>query len=310
MAIGDVFQVTTGDCSDLSYVDVGLYDTPGYGSVYVLDAERPAIVDTGLGTNYELVLDALDDLDIAREAVAVIAPTHVHLDHAGGAGYLAEACSNAEVAIHEIGAPHLIDPSRLVEGTKRAVGSRWQYYAEPKPVPQERIRELEEGDIVDLGDHALETYHAPGHAPHHAIYHDPANDALFTADAAGIYVPSRDEVRPTTPPSDFHLEKSLADVETIRDLDPSTLLFGHFGPRETGDVPAAYAEVLTEWVSRVADARAELGDDEAVVEHFVERADTAGIEDVWGEEQAAAETEINVRGVLVSLDRHGRPVES
>ena len=120
MAIGDVFQVTTGDCSDLSYVDVGLYDTPGYGSVYVLDAERPAIVDTGLGTNYELVLDALDDLDIAREAVAVIAPTHVHLDHAGGAGYLAEACPNAEVAIHEIGAPHLIDPSRLVEGTKRA----------------------------------------------------------------------------------------------------------------------------------------------------------------------------------------------
>lgn len=300
MAIGDVFTVTTGDCSDLFYVDVGLYDTPEYGSVYVLDAERPAIIDTGLGARYEVILDALDEIGIAPGDVAVIAPTHVHLDHAGGAGYLAEACPNAEIAIHEIGAPHLVDPSRLVEGTKRAVGSRWQYYADPKPVPEDRIRELTDGDVIDLGDHALEVYHAPGHAPHHAVYHDPANDAVFTADAAGIYVPQRDEVRPTTPPSNFDLEKSLADVETIQGIDPGTLLFGHFGPRQTGDTLDTYARVLPEWVEHVAEARADLEDDDSVVEYFVEQADTA---DVWGAEQAAAETEINVRGVLVALDK-------
>jgi len=300
MAIGDVFAVTTGDCSDLFYVDVGLYDTPEYGSVYVLDADRPAIIDTGLGARYEVILDALDEIGIAPGDVAVIAPTHVHLDHAGGAGYLAEACPNAEIAIHEIGAPHLVDPSRLVEGTKRAVGSRWQYYADPKPVPRKRIRELTDGDVIDLGDHALEVYHAPGHAPHHAVYHDPANDAVFTADAAGIYVPQRDEVRPTTPPSNFDLEESLVDVETIQGIDPGTLLFGHFGPRQTGDTLDTYARVLPEWVEHVAEARADLEDDDSVVEYFVEQADTA---DVWGAEQAAAETEINVRGVLVALDK-------
>ncbi|PSP75971.1 MBL fold metallo-hydrolase [Halobacteriales archaeon QS_3_64_16] len=305
MAIGDHTQVRTGECTDLSYVDVGLYDTPGYGSVYVLDAERPAIIDTGLGTSYELILDALDDLDIAREDVAVIAPTHVHLDHAGGAGYLAAACPNARVVTHGIGAPHLVDPSRLVDGTKKAVGSRWQYYAEPKPIPEDRITELEGGDEIDLGDHSLEVHHAPGHAPHHAIYHDPANDAIFTADAAGIYVPAREEIRPTTPPADFHLGNSLADIETMQGIDPSTLLFGHFGPRETGDALSTYAETLPEWVRAVANAREELPDDESVVEHFVERAETAEMAEVWGEEQAAAETAINVRGVLISLDRYG-----
>ncbi|PSQ20597.1 MBL fold metallo-hydrolase [Halobacteriales archaeon QS_8_65_32] len=300
MAIGDVSQVTTGDCHDLSYVDVGLYDTPGYGSVYVLDAERPAIVDTGIGTNYELVLDALAEAGIAPEDVAVIAPTHVHLDHAGGTGYLAEACPNAAIAVHEIGAPHLVDPARLVSGTKRAVGARWQYYADPKPVPQQRTRELTNGDVIDLGDHALEVHHAPGHAPHQAIYHDPANDAVFTADAAGIYIPERDDLRPTTPPSNFDLDASLSDVETIEAIDPGTLLFGHFGPRETGNVLPRYATLLTEWVEAIAAARADFEDDEAVVKYFVDEADTAA---VWGDEHAAAETEINVRGVLVALDR-------
>ena len=305
MAIGDLTRVRTGACSDLFYVDVGLYDTPGYGSVYVLDAERPAIIDTGLGANYELILDALDDLGIAPEDVAVIAPTHAHLDHAGGAGYLAAACPNARIATHEIGAPHLVDPSRLVEGTKKAVGSRWQYYAEPKPIPEDRITELDGGDVIDLGDHSLEVHHAPGHAPHHAICHDPANDAIFTADAAGIYVPAREEIRPTTPPADFHLGESLADIETMQGIDPSTLLFGHFGPRETGDALTTYSEVLPEWVEAVASAREELPDDDAVIERFVEHAETAEMADVWGEEQAAAETGINVRGVLISLDRYG-----
>ncbi|PSP84992.1 MBL fold metallo-hydrolase [Halobacteriales archaeon QS_1_68_17] len=295
MAIGDYFEVSTGECTDLYYVDVGLYDTPGYGSVYVLDADRPAVVDTGIGTRYELILETMAAAGIDRDDLAVIAPTHVHLDHAGGAGYLAEACPNAEVVIHEIGAPHLVDPTRLVEGTKRAVGDQWQYYAEPKPVPGERLRAVEDGDVVDLGDHALAVHHAPGHAPHQAIYRDPANDAIFTADAAGIYVPETDEVLPTTPPSNFDLEASLDDIETIRELDPSTLLYGHFGAAPTDDRPARYADTLREFVAEVADAKERLGDDEAVAEYFAEN---YGMEDVWPERKSRAEGALNARGVL------------
>ncbi|WP_435347851.1 MBL fold metallo-hydrolase [Haloarchaeobius sp. HRN-SO-5] len=299
MGEGDVYEVTTGDCSDLSYVDTGMYGTSEYGSVYVLDAEEVALVDTGIGTNHEYLLDALDELGIGRDAVEHIVVTHVHLDHAGGAGYLAEACENATVEVHELGARHLADPSRLWEGTKAAVGDQIEWYTEPKPVPEDRIRELEAGDVVDCGDHELHAAHTPGHAPHQLVFHDPTNDAVFTADAAGIYVPSRGEVRQTTPPPQFDLEQALADVETIRAFDPSTLLYAHFGPARADDLLTAYEARLESWVAAVAHVRQRLDDDEAVVEHFATGSGMAG---VWGEKKAYGETAMNVRGVLRYLD--------
>ncbi|MFB6192310.1 MAG: MBL fold metallo-hydrolase [Haloarculaceae archaeon] len=301
MAIGDIYRVETGGIEDVHYVDVGLYDVPEYGSVYVIDDDRPALVDTGIGVRYETVLDAARSVGIAPEEIEVIAPTHVHLDHAGGTGYLVEACPNATVVCYERGVRHLVDPARLWEGTKRAVGEGIEFYAEPRPVPEDRIRSVTDGETVDLGAHALEVIHAPGHAPHHAVFHDPAADAVFTADAAGIYVPATDEVRPTTPPPNFHLERAIEDVERLRALDPGTLLYAHYGPAPAGDRLARYAETLTEWVDAVAAAHAELGDDEAVAERFADAADTV---DVWGRRRARDEEALNVRGVLRYLDEH------
>jgi glyoxylase-like metal-dependent hydrolase (beta-lactamase superfamily II) len=301
MTRGDLREVTTGDCSDLYYVDTGMYDTDEYGAVYIYDAARPAIVDTGIGTHHEVLLDALDELNIAPEEVAVIAPTHVHLDHAGGAGYLAEACPNAEVMVHEIGAPHLVDPSRLVEGTKAAVGDQWEFYVEPKPVPEERVVELNGGDTIELGDHRLDVYHAPGHAPHQVLFHDRDDDAVFTADAAGIWVPTVEEIRQTSPPPNFDLEQCLADLDTIRDLHPQTLLYPHFGPREYDEETMdEYADVLREWVAEVEEKYDELGDADAVEDYFAEHADLV---DVWGERKASEEARLNVRGVVTYLDR-------
>ncbi|RJT04389.1 MBL fold metallo-hydrolase [Halococcus sp. IIIV-5B] len=298
MAIGDVFAVD--GCPDLHYVDTGMYDTEEYGAVYIVDAEQPALVDTGIGTRYENILDALDTVGIAREELAYVLPTHVHLDHAGGAGFLAEACPNATVLTHEIGVPHLVDPSRLVAGTKAAVESQWQFYAEPKPVPEDRIEGLEGGDEVDLGDHTLDVHHAPGHAPHQVMFHDHADDVLFTADAAGIWIPSIERLRQTSPPANFDLEASLADVETIQEIDPETLCFGHFGPREYEEpLMDGYARILEEWVAAVRERRAELGDDEAVIDYFV--AET-GMDEVWSARKAQAEERLNVRGVLAFLD--------
>ena len=300
MAIGDLRRVETGSCEDLHYVDVGLFDTAEYGSVYLLDADRPAVIDTGTGANYERILDALDELGIAPDELAVIAVTHVHLDHAGGAGYLARECENAEVVVYERGARHLVDPSRLVAGTKQVVGDRWRHYADPLPIDEERLTVVEDGDVVDLGDHELRVRHAPGHAPHQVVFYDPANDAVFTADSAGIYVPSRDRVEPTTPPVNFDLERSLADIEMLRELNPETLIYGHFGPAPAEGRLAEYAETLESWVESVREARERLGDDEAVVEQFVERAELG---DVWNEEQARIEARMNTQGVLASLDR-------
>jgi glyoxylase-like metal-dependent hydrolase (beta-lactamase superfamily II) len=300
MEIRDYEPVETGACTDLYYLDTGMYDVQGYGAVYILDAARPAIVDTGIGVRYENILDAMAQIGIDREDLAVIATTHVHLDHAGGAGFLADACPNATVHVHEVGTRHLVDPDRLVEGTKRAVGDMWEFYAEPEPVPEDRISELSDGDVIDIGDHELVAHHAPGHAPHQVVFEDPANDAVFTADAAGLYVPAWDQIEPTSPPPNFELEQVLADVEMLQALDPETLCYAHFGPVESGDRLDEYAETITEWVDDVATAREDLEDDDAVIQHFVEQTDTATI---WGERKADSETAMNVRGALHYLDQ-------
>ncbi|WP_049991227.1 MBL fold metallo-hydrolase [Natrinema salifodinae] len=304
MEVGDVREVTTGDCSDLYYLDTGMYGTNEYGAVYIIDDERPAVVDTGIGSNYDLLRQALDEVGIGEDDLEVIAVTHIHLDHAGGAGFLAADYPNADVYVPAIGADHLVDPSRLVAGTKQAVGDQWEYYVEPEPIPEERIVEIGDGDVVDLGTHDLRVHEAPGHAPHQVVFEDPANDAVFTADAAGIWVPETEEIRETSPPSQFDLEACLEDVETLKDLDPDVFCYPHFGPREVGDDAAAaldeYATVLEAWVEAVAEKRAELEDDAAVIGHFAE---TSEMTDVWGEEKAAAEAAMNARGVLGYLDR-------
>ncbi|MFC4436350.1 MULTISPECIES: MBL fold metallo-hydrolase [Natrialbaceae] len=303
MEIGDIREVTVGDCTDLYYLDTGMYGTSGYGAVYILDDDQPAVVDTGIGTNHERILEALDEIGIDRDELAAIAVTHIHLDHAGGAGFLADACPNADVYVPAVGARHLADPSQLVAGTKAAVADQWEYYVEPEPVPEDRIVEIEDGDVIDLGDHELRVHEAPGHAPHQVVFEDPENDAVFTADAAGIWVPGSEETVETSPPSNFHLERCLEDVETLKAIDPDVLLYTHFGPRYVGDDAAAaleeYATVLSEWVERVEEKRGELEDDDAVVDHFAASSERA---DAWGEHKASAEAAMNARGAIGYLD--------
>lgn len=300
MARGDIYEATAGGSSDLYYVDIGLYDSAEYGSVYILDAERPALVDTGLGTSVDLILDALETVGIAPADLAAIVPTHVHLDHAGGAGYLLEHCPHADVYCYETGARFLLDPTPLWEGTKAVISRRLHHYVEPRPVPQNRLVVVGDGDTIDLGDHALDVHHAPGHAFHQAVFYDPANDGVFAADAAGINTPALDGVRYCSPPPDFDLEQCLDDVRLLQHLDPAALYYGHFGAVETDDVLSAYAATLTDWVERVERKRAELTDDERVIEYFVERTETV---ECWDDSHARGEEHLNVLGVLQYLDR-------
>jgi len=286
---------------DLYVHDTGMFDTDEYGAVYVYDAERPIVIDTGTGANREALFESVAEIGIGREDLAWILPTHAHLDHAGGAGYLAERYPNAAVRVPETGVRHLVDPGALVAGTKSAVGDQWEHYAEPKPVPDDRIEGVGEGDRIDLGDRELVVRDAPGHAPHHAVYHEPDADVVFAADAAGIYVPETDAVTPTTPPPQFDFEQCLDDIRLIEDLDPDTICFGHFGPRRCdADLLGEAKRAYVEWVERVREKRAELDDDEAVVEHF--EAASRDI-DYWNPERARANTSLNARGVLTYLDR-------
>jgi glyoxylase-like metal-dependent hydrolase (beta-lactamase superfamily II) len=296
MAIGDVFAVE--GVPDCYYVDTGMFDTPEYGAVYILDAERPAVVDAGIGTNYELILQALEEVGIAPRELEVVALTHVHLDHAGGAGFL-HAETGADVYVHETGSKFLVDPEHIWQGTKQAVGDQIRHYEKPEPVPAPAVEPLHDGATVDLGDRELDVYHAPGHAFHQVVFHDAPASAVYVADAAGIYVPARDAVRETSPPPGFDLEQVVADARTIARLDPETFCYPHFGDAPADERITEYVDVVTRWVEAVAENRRELENDEAVVEHFVE---TADVGEVWGAEKAAGEVAMNVRGVLGYLD--------
>jgi glyoxylase-like metal-dependent hydrolase (beta-lactamase superfamily II) len=302
MAIGDVTPVESVD--DVYCVNVGGYDTDEYVSVYVVDAERPAVLDTGIGTHYDRVTAAIESVGLEVSDLEVIAPSHAHLDHAGGAGFLAADAPDAAVYVHEIGAPHLSDPGALVEGTKRAAGELWQYYLEPEPVPEDRIVELTDGDTIDLGDRTLEVHHAPGHAPHQVVYHEPAANWVHTGDAAGVWVPARQTVREVSPPPDFDFEQALSDVEMIENLSAETLLYGHYGPVTDVDIVLdIYRETLTGFVEEVARVREETSDEDAVIEHFL---DLQTIDAVWPELKAHEETRMNVEGVLGYLERRER----
>jgi len=303
MAVGDANAISLGECRDIYAVDVGMYDLPNHASVYVLDTPKPTIVDAGTGVNVERVVHALTELGIAAEEVGNIVLTHVHLDHAGGAGFLSRACPNADIYVHEHGVPHLQDPAFLVEETKRLVGQvGWdRYYVQPGSIDADRLRPVADGDVIDLGDRALRVQHAPGHAGHQVLLHSPSDDAVFTGDALGIYVPETDTIRAISPPPEFDAEQALADVETIRELDPSTLLFSHYGAVPTEDRLDRARAAIVEWVTMVRDAREAAEADGAVVAQFVESIDSP---DRWSDIVAEMETAMNVRGVLQYLDCH------
>ncbi len=268
-----------------------------YCSVYVLDGEVPAVVDTGTGAHVDRILDALSVLGIQRADLGAIVLTHVHLDHAGGTAALADACPNATVYVHESGASHLVDPERLWKGTKRAVGAQIQAYEKPAPLPEDRIHRVTDGDEIDLGDRTLRVHRAPGHAFHQVVYQDSDDGGVFTGDAMGVLTPGLDRVQPSSPPPDFDLAGCLGDVETIRELDPSRLYLAHYGAHEPNALLGTYPDVLESWVEAVAATRDRLGDAETV-DHFAEQAAPVG---AWGERKARAETRMNVRGVLTFL---------
>ena len=301
MAIGDVRAVDAEGSADVHYLDTGMYDVAEYGTVYLVDADRPAVVDTGIGTDYGRLVAAMDEVGIDADALEVIALTHIHLDHAGGAGLLAADCPNATVYVHSIGAPYVVDPGPLVEGTKRAVGDQWAHYTPPEPVPESRVHPIDHGDLIGLGSTSLEVHHVPGHAPHQVCFVEPSAAIAFTGDAAGIWARETGAVLPSSPPPNFDFEQAVADARAIADLDPSVLCYGHFGPAPAGDKLARYAEALTGWVEEIEALRADL-DDDAVIERMVERTDDY---DVWGVEKARYEVAINVEGVLHYLDTRG-----
>jgi len=234
-----------------------LYLRPGLAASHlVVDEGRAAFVDTGAGPAAPRLLAALDELGIAREQVDYLFLTHVHLDHAGGAGQLMQALPNAQAVLHPRGAPHLIDPARLIAGSIQVYGeARFrQLYGEIIPIPAERVLVVEDGQRLQLGSRTFEFIDAPGHAKHHHCPIDLDHREAYSGDNFGICYHEFDTARgpfmlPTTTPVQFEPDALHATIDRLMSYQPWRILQTHFGPvadleRLARDLHAAIVELV------------------------------------------------------------------
>ncbi len=157
--------------------------------------------------------------------------THIHLDHAGMTGSLLRHMPKATVYVHSKGAPHLLDTSKVIASAERIYGERMEeLWGTIESVPQERLKVIEDGDVLNIAGRRLEVHYTPGHAVHHVIFFDVHSGELFAGDVAGVRLQGIDYVRPPTPPPDLDIEAWSTSIDKIKKLRPDVLYLAHFGP--------------------------------------------------------------------------------
>jgi glyoxylase-like metal-dependent hydrolase (beta-lactamase superfamily II) len=223
---------------------------------YLVEGPAPVLVETGSQSSVPALLAALAAEGVDADDLAGVAVTHIHLDHAGGVGDVARAFPKATVYVHEKGARHLADPTRLVSSAAMVYGSLLDsLYGRLDPTPADRIHVLVDGEDIDIGGgRRLTTVDSPGHAKHHLALHDSDSGILFAGDAVGVRLPDAGVLRPSTPPPDFDLDQALTSLRRFAERRPAGVALAHYGlvpdPLETLDEAG---ETLRRWAD-VAEA--------------------------------------------------------
>ncbi len=247
----------------ITAVDTLMAGRPRVTSAYLIAATEPTLIETGPTTSLAAVVEGLSSLGMGPTELTHVIVTHIHLDHAGGVGRLAAAFPGATVWVHERGAAHLADPTKLVRSAARIYGDArlHELFGPVDPVPADRIRSLSDGDRVDLGDRHIDVLYTPGHASHHVALADSDSGAVFTGDALGIHLPDVGVLRPATPPPDIDVELGVQSIDRIRQLRPPTLMFSHYGPvAEADELCHIAVSRLRKWAGIVRGAMEETED--------------------------------------------------
>lgn len=200
------------------------------------DAGEYAIIETGTHNTVPIILSLLAEKGIDRRQVKYVIPTHVHLDHAGGVGGLMEALPEATLLIHPRGARHMIDPAKLKAGAMAVYGEKAfaDIYGDVIPVPESRVRTMDDGDQAVVGGRTLQFIDTPGHARHHFCVHDPVSRGLFTGDTFGLSYPALTTsngpfICPTTTPVQFDPPALKASIRKLLALAPQRIYLTHYG---------------------------------------------------------------------------------
>ena len=221
---------------NLYLIDTGM-NRPGHTGCYLLeDSGELAFIDTGSSNNVAGLLEIISELGFTLDAVRYVMPTHVHLDHAGGAGRLMANCPKAQLVVHHKGAPHMIDPSRLQQGATAVYGEELfqQVFGDLVPVDASRVVAAADGDRFPLGSREILFIDTPGHANHHGCFFDTRDRALFTGDTFGLSYPEFNKpdnpwIMATTTPVAFDPEAWFNSLERLMALEPATACLTHFG---------------------------------------------------------------------------------
>lgn len=216
------------------------YLNPGVAAVYLLQHNRHlAIIETGTARSTAQILAVIKNHGLSPDDVDYIIPTHVHLDHAGGAGELMHHCHNATLVIHPYGAKHMIDPSRLVEGTIAVYGEEnfHRLYGDLRPVPEKRVIEAPDNFELDMNGRILKFLDTPGHARHHFCIYDQTSQGIFTGDTFGLCYRELDTnegpfIFPTTTPVQFDPVAMIESIDRLLSLEPKQMYLTHFGKIE------------------------------------------------------------------------------
>lgn len=216
----------------LDYVDLNFLGIPEVIATAVLHhASGVALIDPGPSTTDENLRGALRKKGISIGDIRQVLLTHIHLDHAGVTGTLVRENPAIEVFVHERGAPHMIDPTKLLASAGRLYGGDMErLWGDFVPVPAARVRTLKGDECVMAGGRELHVAYTPGHASHHVSYFDAASRVAFVGDTAGIRRTGRDYIMPPTPPPDIDLDAWRTSEDRILSWEPDTLFLTHFGP--------------------------------------------------------------------------------
>lgn len=304
--------------SGIVTIDTG-FQRPTFDAAYLLvENGRGAFIDCGTQHSIPAMLAALEGQGLTPSDVDWLILTHVHLDHAGGAGALMRELPNATLAVHPRGAPHMIDPTRLVAGATAVYGEEEiaRSYGDIVPVAAAHVRVLADGDVIELAGRALLCIDTPGHARHHLCVWDERSRSWFTGDTFGLSYREFDDalgapfVIPTTSPVQFEPEPLKASIRRMLAKMPDAMHLTHYG--RVGDVARLAGDLIAQIDAMVALARAADGHDDrharlvaALTDLYVERAQAHGAPLAAAEVARLLEIdiELNAQGLEVWLDR-------
>jgi glyoxylase-like metal-dependent hydrolase (beta-lactamase superfamily II) len=225
-----------------------------------------AIVDPGPESRIETLLEGL------TEEPRALLLTHIHLDHAGASGALVERFPDLEVWVHARGAPHLVDPAKLLASAERIYGDQMQpLWGRVVPVPERNVRVLAGGERIEAAGRRFEVEYTPGHASHHVVYFDDSDGTAYVGDVAGVRIPPTDLVQPPTPPPDIDVEAWIRSIDLVAARNPRFLALTHFGHV---DAPGPHLEetkrALRDMAELVRRLLEQHGDTDEAVQAFVD----------------------------------------